>query len=294
MNIYIIIVTYNAENWLNISIGSVYNQNYTILVIDNASSDKTVEIIKQNYSKVLLVESKENLGFGKANNIGLNIAMENNADSVLLLNQDAWVETDTINKLVNTQLQHPDFWILTPLQRHSKRKCIEENFQKYLDESSFELNVNKEIGELNFANAAIWLMSKQCIEIVGGFDTLFPHYGEDNDYVRRVHFWGGKLGIVQTAIGYHDRDSYAERNIDKQIYKTTLGIVGLLKDINNPLICNLFEQIYRLITKSLKYIMKGDIISFRIYNTSFNKSIIQFKNIHKHRNLSKVKCAFLN
>lgn len=293
MNIYIIIVTYNAENWLNTCIGSVYDRGDNIIIVDNASSDKTVEIIKQNYSSVHLVESKENLGFGKANNIGLNIALNSGADYVLLLNQDAWIESDTIDKLIKIQFQQPNYWILSPLQLNTKKQGVEALFQKYLQQSSVDITNCDEVVELKFANAAIWLMSRNCIEIVGGFDFLFPHYGEDNDYVNRLHYWGGKVGLVKDAIGYHERDVNDKININKSIYKYTLGIVGLLNDINKPLIYNLFEQIFRLITKSLKYSIKRNFVELRIYNVSFLKSILQIRKIRLHRKMSKIKGAYL-
>lgn len=52
----------------------------------------TCKIIKEQYPQVILIENHENLGFGKANNIGIEIALKNNANFVFLLNQDAWVK----------------------------------------------------------------------------------------------------------------------------------------------------------------------------------------------------------
>lgn len=296
MKIYIVIVTYNAEKWIDLSVKSVYDQNYNVVVIDNASNDNTVKLIKQYYPKVQLIESTKNSGFGKANNTGLNIALKNGADYVLLLNQDAGVETGTIEKLVNEQQKSPEFWILTPLQRHSKGNCVEANFQKYLKKSGIELENSDEsstIKEMQFANAAIWLMTRNCIETVGGFDPLFPHYGEDNDYVNRLHYWGAKLGLAHTAIGYHERDAEVKTEVVKGIYKSTLGIVGLLKNNNNSLIFNLLKQTGRLIQKLFKFLLKKDFVLFGIYFRSYFKALFQLKKIVSHRKLSKEKGAFL-
>ena len=74
-NILVIIVTYNGKAWLDRCISSVLHSRVKadVIVIDNGSSDGTIEHIRDKYPTVKLYESHENLGFGKANNIGLNV-----------------------------------------------------------------------------------------------------------------------------------------------------------------------------------------------------------------------------
>jgi GT2 family glycosyltransferase len=89
-------------------------------VVDNNSADDTVNFIKANYPEVTLLEQNKNLGFGKANNIGISLAMKNEADYVFLLNQDAWVQPDTIEKLVSAHQREPQFGILSPMHLNGK------------------------------------------------------------------------------------------------------------------------------------------------------------------------------
>ena len=72
---------------------------YEIIVVDNASTDNSVAILKQ-FSFVEVIQSETNLGFGKANNIGIQKALEQNFDYYFLLNQDTWIEPDAIQNLV--------------------------------------------------------------------------------------------------------------------------------------------------------------------------------------------------
>ena len=97
-----IIVSYNFVGWMKRCLGSLRCSELPVdvVVIDNFSTDDTVQMIKKNYPEVRLICSNENLGFGRANNIGLRIALEENYDAAFLLNQDAWVEKKTIGTLL--------------------------------------------------------------------------------------------------------------------------------------------------------------------------------------------------
>ncbi|MFZ5390887.1 MAG: glycosyltransferase family 2 protein [Patescibacteria group bacterium] len=98
----IIIVTYNGEKWLETSLGSCfsYAPGVPVYLVDNASTDRTVEIIQQKYPSVKLIVSKTNSGFAAGNNIGLKAALKDGVEAVLLLNQDAALQLGTLPKLV--------------------------------------------------------------------------------------------------------------------------------------------------------------------------------------------------
>jgi len=100
--IYVVIVTYNGMQWIDKCLDSLIHSSIplNIIIIDNLSTDGTVDFIKHKYPTVELVETGKNLGFGKANNIGITHAVKQNADYVFLLNQDAWVGLNTIDELV--------------------------------------------------------------------------------------------------------------------------------------------------------------------------------------------------
>jgi GT2 family glycosyltransferase len=64
-----------------------------------------------------------------------------------------------------------------------------------------------EVYEVPFVNAAGWLLSKKCLETVGGFDPVFFHYGEDDNYCQRVLFHGLKIGVTPQTFLKHDRET---------------------------------------------------------------------------------------
>ena len=77
MRILVIIVSYNFERWIDRCLGSLRESVHPVdtVVIDNCSSDSTIQLIEQRYPEVRLIKNKENLGFGRANNIGMEIAI---------------------------------------------------------------------------------------------------------------------------------------------------------------------------------------------------------------------------
>ena len=94
--IFVIIVTYKGNQWYERCFTSLRNSEYPVqtIVIDNASNDGTVEYIRENFPEIYLIESEENLGFGRANNIGMRYALDHGCDYVFLLNQDAWIKPE--------------------------------------------------------------------------------------------------------------------------------------------------------------------------------------------------------
>ncbi len=288
----VIIVTYNAHNWIYQCLNSINITKYDVIVIDNKSTDNTVDIIKTEYPNIELVCSKENLGFGKANNIGLQIVLDEGYDYAFLLNQDAWLERDTIDRLIDLSKKHQDYGIFSPLQKNSLENKLERGFEKYLLKSKIDLN-QKGIQELDFANAALWLIPRNTIEIVGGFNPIFPHYGEDNDYVNRVHYWDMKVGVDCEIVGYHDRviKNSVERKYDKNRLK--ISFLVILCDINKRLIRKIIVLLFVVVKKSLKMCFTLEFINMIVYFKICCEALNLHKEIKKMRRISREKKAYL-
>lgn len=211
MKVIIVIVTFNGMKWLKKCMDSC--KAYTVVVVDNGSTDDSVNFIKTNYNNVHVIESSENLGFGKANNIGISYALSQNAESVFLLNQDAYLVDDVLDKLCDVQKTHSDYGILSPVHVNGAQDKLDFYFSNYVSNTKNPFfysdhvlnNQLKEVYVVPFVNAAAWLISKACLEKVGGFDPLFFHYSEDNNYCQRVAYHGFKIGVVPKSYIIHDR-----------------------------------------------------------------------------------------
>jgi GT2 family glycosyltransferase len=218
--VFCVIASYNGSRWYERCLGSLQQSeiNVQTVVVDNASSDGTAEFMQKKFPEMKFFPQTENLGFGKANNIGIKYALEKDADYVFLLNQDAWIEPDTIQKLLEVFEQNSEAGIVAPLQLNGKGEGIDLKFLDtylshgntpfYIDDLYF--NRTKTCYEAKLVNFAACLISRKCIERVGGLDTsLFYHYGEDWNYCQRVQYHGFKIFIAPKTIAFHDRE---ERN----------------------------------------------------------------------------------
>lgn len=212
--VFAIIVTYNGMQWYDRCLGSLLRTDIPVkvIVIDNASSDGSTDYIRSHFPKTIVIESSENLGFAKANNIGMRYALDHGADYVLLLNQDAWlVQPDTLSKMIDISTRHPEFALFSPMQLYgSGRQIVYESKQygarneqhDWISDCYFG-NL-QDLYEVKYICAASWLVPIRTLKTIGGFDPLFYHNGEDDNYLQRIHYHGFKAGICPLVSVCHD------------------------------------------------------------------------------------------
>ncbi len=282
MKVVVIIITYNPLQWIQKCLNSLRLSSTAveICVVDNCSTDGAQEVIQTNYLEVDFIQSSKNLGFGAANNIGIKKAFDNGADYVFLLNQDAWVEFDTIEKLILAQQNEPQYGIVSPMHLNGEGTALDFNFSNYiipfeckaLYSDIFLNKIKKGLYEVKFVNAAGWLISRKCLENIGGFNPSFFHYGEDDNYVDRVHFHQLKVGVLATTRLFHDRE---ERN--KNIYFEDSQLIfkrRIVSKASNPFLQFSFlsenKRLYHFAFKAL--------FSFRF--KLFSKIMLQIKTLN--------------
>ena len=258
-DIYVIIVTYNGMKWIPKCLQKLSESDIELhpIIIDNGSSDDTVTFIKDHYPSIELIQTNENLGFGRANNIGIENAISNNAGYVFLLNQDGYVEPDTISKLVSFHKTHPEYGVLSPKQMNGDGSALDKKFDSIVLSKDCIVRSYKaestEVFDVSFVMAAFWLISATCLRKVGKFDPIFFHYGEDGDYLSRVRYHGLKIGVVMESTGYHDRH---ERIVPakQQIKGFYASQLGSLTNINRSLAFGFSKVSFYFLRNSVKYL----------------------------------------
>lgn len=208
MKLLAIIVSYNFEPWMERCLGSLKQSDHPIdvMVLDNNSADNTVRLIREKHPEVILVENRANLGFGRANNIGMLYALEHNYDGVLLLNQDAWIDADALSRLTEASAAHPDYGILSPIHLVGDRSKVEHGFSCYSGVTDLNQQPANDVVSVPFIDAAIWFMPTAALRKAGLFAPLFYHYGEDKDLCNRLRYHNMKIGFLPGVYGCHDRE----------------------------------------------------------------------------------------
>ena len=104
-------------------------------------------------------------------------------------------------------MRHPEFGILSPVHLNGSGKELDKGFASYARLASIKnLSDGQDPIVCPFINAAFWFIPVSTLRKVGGFSPLFYHYGEDKDYVNRLHFHQYKIGYLPTVYGCHDRE----------------------------------------------------------------------------------------
>lgn len=239
MDLSIIIVNYNVKEFLQNLIHSIekatLNLTKEIIIVDNASDDGSVDFIKDKFPEVKLIANKKNLGFGKANNLGLKIAA---GEYILLINPDTLVAEDTFEKMIqffnDTQsaglagckILNPDGTLQLACRRSfpgpwtsftkvtglstlfPKSKIFARYNLTYLDE-------NKSY-EVDAISGSFMMMRRSVYDKVGGFDEQFFMYGEDLDLCYRIQKSGFKVYYVHsTQIIHYKGESTKRSSLDE-------------------------------------------------------------------------------
>ena len=218
IQIYTVVVTYNAmrSDWIEKCLTSLHNSTVPVkaIVIDNGSTDSTREYVPNAFPDVIWLPQDKNLGFGQANNIGIRYAISQNADYIMLLNQDATITEDCIERLL---AESDGQSLLSPIHCNGNGDKLDRMFcytilnagTVFYDDIFIhgQLKEKYEVGEVP---AACWFLPVGTVKRIGGFNPIFHHYGEDNNYYHRLKYHKIKVYIVPKARMFHNRKLFGD------------------------------------------------------------------------------------
>lgn len=234
----VIIVNYNVCYFLEQAIKSVINASKNldveILVVDNNSVDKSVELVQSKFPEITLIANKENVGFSKANNQAMRIAK---GEYVLLLNPDTLLEEDTLEKCCVFMDQHPNAGALgvkmvdgkgnflpeskrglpTPEVAFFKMFGLSSVFPKSKWFGKYHLGylAEDETNEVEVLSGAYMFMRKEALDKVGLLDEEYFMYGEDIDLSYRIIKGGFKnYYYPETRIIHYKGESTKKTSIN--------------------------------------------------------------------------------
>lgn len=306
MKILVIIVSYNFERWIDRCLTSLRHseKQADVIVIDNASQDRTVSIIESRFPEVRLIKSKKNLGFGRANNLGMQIALEEGYDAVFLLNQDAWIGAKVLGTLSELSRTYPCYGILSPIHLTGSGKKLDEGFAGYsklgnLNEAEIQQVINRQEGcnktepiPLSFVNAAFWLIPTPILQQIGGFCPLFYHYGEDVDYINRLHRFGYAVGYSPEVFGCHDRE---DRKVSREAWLRSEQIYLLTEyaNINYSFLKAFGYGVLAGIKKAWKALTNNDLYTSAAYIRMTFRLMARTREVLHYRktNLNNLNCS---
>jgi GT2 family glycosyltransferase len=204
----VVVLNHNGLTHLNDCLYSLAAQTYDpleIILVDNGSTDGSVEWVERNYPSVRILSLLQNVGFAAGNNHGLRLA---HGGYVALLNNDAIAAYDWIEKLVQAAEQHPEYGMFGSkiLLRDAPERLDKAGHVMYWDgqnkgRGSGELDGLKfdQPGEIFFPDGCAALYRRELLNDIGGFDEKFFAYGDDADLGVRARLRGWKAYYVPDA-----------------------------------------------------------------------------------------------
>lgn len=245
MKLSIIVVPYKCKDKLEITLDAVFASTasfpFEVIVLDNDSGDGTEELVLQKYAKQIedqqlrFVQNGRNLGFPKANNIGMKLA---SGEYLLLLNPDTQLDPDNLSVMMRFMQSRPDVGIATcklvkpdgSLDAACRRNEPDPKVAFYRL-SGLQFLWPKKFGAYNIAGSdidqegaidacvgAYMFMSRQCYELTNGFDERFYMYGEDLDLCRRAREAGLKVWYYPKTSCLHFKGQSSKKSPKKSLY----------------------------------------------------------------------------
>lgn len=222
MDLSVIIVNFNVKEFLEQSLRSIQkacrNVRAEIIVVDNASSDGSVELVRQKFPDVKLIANVENVGFARANNQAIRQAQ---GDYILLINPDTIVQEDTFEVILNFFKAHPECGMVgckilnpdgslqlpcrrsfpTPWVAFTKISGLSRLFPRSRLFGRYNLTYldPDETYEVEAISGSFMFFRAEVVKRIGLLDESFFMYGEDLDWCYRIREAGWKIYYLPTT-----------------------------------------------------------------------------------------------
>lgn len=240
-DVIVIIVNYNSSEVITKCLNSVFEQtnnlNFSVVLVDNASTDNSSAIIKKSFPQVNLIQNNENLGFGKANNQVFNLykakyyfllnpdtELINNAIKILFDFMEEKISVACVGAgLYNTDmtLQH-SYGNFPTVKKIFFEFGLSKVFKNYFNNNLSEKVIynQKEAGEVPYVTGASLMIRSEVLNKTGVFDPDFFLYYEETELQYRIRKNGYKICVQPEAKIYHQENYSINKMNSYQRVKT--------------------------------------------------------------------------
>jgi GT2 family glycosyltransferase len=212
------VLNYNSLRWIEACVDALLSTryyNYRIVVVDNDSSDGSVDLLRSRYPQILVIANQRNLGFSEGNNVGIQEALANGADYVVLLNPDTKVEPDWLQSLISVGEGERGVGILGAVQQEYDSEefnsWTKTAMRPYLEELKRPKEARGWI-PVEWVEGACFAVKRGVFETVGLLDPIYFAFYEEIDFCRRAAVAGYEIALVPRSRIRHYRGGSWEAN----------------------------------------------------------------------------------
>jgi len=267
------------------SVFKITSVEFKVILVDNGSTDGSVDRIGVEFPKVNIIKNRENLGFCEGNNIGIRKALENGSEYIMLLNNDTVVDAEAINNLIKTASSDNNIGIVSPkilfmdnpnkiwfcggYYRSIIKKPYHKNYGK--NDSKFEAILN-----CDWVSGCCMLIKSSVFGKIGFFDEDYFANCEDVDLCIRAKKAGFRIVVDSRASIYHKfASSFGGKYSPFYTYFRTRNVLLLFKKQRMllPLIINLFIfPFYSIVTSLFRLRFKSVLATIMgVYDFAVNR-----------------------
>lgn len=293
----IIVVNYNGLGFLGSFFKSVYAQtykNFEVIMVDNNSSDGSVEFTRKNFPQVKIIENKENSGYAGGNNLGLK---ESQGEYIAITNNDITLEKDLLEKLIGAYSEIPNLGAVQPMFKLMYDKgnldaCgsfwtntgLNYHYGIYKDSSLPIYNKNFPVYSLK---GVFMLIPRHIIDKIGLFDEDFWCYFEETDFCHRVWLAGYECWYYPKSFLYHHLGGTSTKKPSSmvQYHSFKNRLCSYLKNLGGWEMLKILPVYFSMnFIWSIGYLLEWEWQNFLIVYKAIWWNIVNVKNTLKKRN----------
>lgn len=251
----IAVLNYNGKKHIHRCLDSIFKMDYPrfkVIVIDNASSDGSLDSVKERYPQVEIIKYDRNHGFAKAYNIGLQKIED---EFMVLMNNDVTVEPEWLRRLMPYIVNNREVSAVTPKMlfvqdrkeiNAAGGKCDIYGSGWNRGNGETDNGQYEKVEEVFYANCAAIVISKSAWEDIGSFDEEYFLYGEDLDWCWRARLKGYRIFYVPSSRIYHE---WHASNGEMVPFMERYWLTTMLKNYNSKTLAKLGPKL--LVLKGL-------------------------------------------
>lgn len=210
-----VVITYNSSRFIQACLNSLLQSGSSVVVVDNGSSDLTVQIVREKYPQVKLIDNGKNLGYSAAVNQGAAVTQ---TDVFVVSNADVVYPPGSLDRLVGFVREHPDvgaagpqllfpdgFWQMSfgdvpaALSEAIKRVTGLTSLNHWLRRLLWPRRVDRKPKDVGIVLGAVMAIRRSAFDALRGWDQDFHFYAEDADFCSRLHKSGWRVMFVPSA-----------------------------------------------------------------------------------------------
>jgi len=305
----VVVLNYNGRAFLDACLSSVFQisyprSSYEVILVDNASTDGSVEYVHNNFPLIRILALNKNYGFTEGNNKGAELAR---GDLIVFLNNDTVVDKNWLNELAKVALSDSKIGICGSKIMSMKDRNVTQYNGRHLHVLggvipsafyTYKNELGKEFHAVGSVQGSSFLVRKDVFKSLGGFDGDYFLYSDEVDICHRAWISGYYVAYAPDSIVYHYGGGTARRlNSNRSgilyerlksslhiYYGTRNSITNVLKnlELRNMLVGIVFS-FFLLLFQLLVLLMDGDIKDARLLISASIWPIKNLKNVWKKR-----------